>query len=472
MLIRNAEVDSGTTTHLRITDATVTDIDPQLQALAGEEVLEADGALLLPGLQDHHLHLLALASALDSVVCGPPQVRTAEELAQSLLQHAAANAGDSEGWIRGIAYHESVAGNIDRDWLDRLLPARPLRIQHRSGRLWILNSCALDLLCTGEDTPLERIGGRPTGRLYDADEWLRQRIGRRLPALARASGLLASFGVTGITDASAHNGHDEIRHFAAEQARRHLLQDVLAMGGPALDHAAASDGVRIGARKIYLREATLPTLEAMCADIIAAHAAGRAVAIHCVTVAELVFALVALSEAGHHRDDRIEHASVAPPDVLPLLAAASVTVVTQPNFVYERGDTYLAEVGAADRPWLYRGQGFLDAGIALAAGTDAPFGEADPWRAMHAAVTRRTRGGAIIGSSEALSPERALALFSAAAQDPGGPPRRIVPGSRADLCLLDRPWREARRDLSAVRVQATLKAGHVIWRRQTSAPAI
>ena len=122
MLIRNAEVDSGTTTDLRLTDAIVTGIGPQLEALAGEEVLEADGGLLLPGLQDHHLHLLALAGALDSAACGPPQVRTAEELAQSLLQHAAANAGDSEGWIRGIGYHQSVAGDIDRDWLDRLLP--------------------------------------------------------------------------------------------------------------------------------------------------------------------------------------------------------------------------------------------------------------------------------------------------------------------------------------------------------------
>ncbi len=472
MLIRNAEVDSGTTTDLRLTDAIVTGIGPQLEALAGEEVLEADGGLLLPGLQDHHLHLLALAGALDSAACGPPQVRTAEELAQSLLQHAAANAGDSEGWIRGIGYHQSVAGDIDRDWLDRLLPTRPLRIQHRSGRLWILNSCALNLLCAGDDAPLERIAGRPTGRLYDGDEWLRQRLGRRLPALARASGLLASVGVTGVTDASPHNGPDEIRHFAAEQARRHLLQDVLAMGGAELDHAAASDGLRIGARKLYLREASLPTLEAMRADIMAAHAAGRAVAIHCVTVTELVFALVALGEAGHQHGDRIEHASVAPPEVLPMLAAAGVTVVTQPNFVYERGDAYLAEVGAAELPWLYRGRGFLDAGIALAAGTDAPFGEADPWRAMHAAVTRRSRNGALMDGAEALSPERALALFSASAQDPGGPPRRIVPGSRADLCLLDRPWREARRDLSAVRVQATLKAGQVIWQRQPRAPAI
>lgn len=467
MLIRNAEIEFAAIVDLRIANEAVTDIGHQLQAHAGEDVLEADGAALLPGLLDHHLHLAALASSLKSAVCGPPLVRTADELAQSLLQSAAASSGDSDAWIRGIAYHESVAGDIDRDWIDRVLPARPVRIQHRSGRLWIVNSCALEHLGSGDDAPVERVAGRPTGRIYDADAWLRQRLARELPPLMQASTLLASYGVTGVTDASPNNGLREIGHFSAEQVRGHLLQDVLALGAATLDGATGTLGLRIGARKIHLREAALPDFDVICAEIDAAHAAGRPVAIHCVTLVELVFALTALAEAGHHRHDRIEHASVVPPDVLPLLAAAGVTVVTQPNFVYERGDDYLAEVSEVDRPWLYRCQGLLDAGIALAGSTDAPFGSADPWRAMHAAVTRRTSSGALIGSSEALSPKRALALFSTDAQDPGGPPRRIAPGSRADLCLLDRSWREAQRDLSAVRVQATFKAGRMIWRRPT-----
>ena len=46
---------------------------------------------------------------------------------------------------------------------------------------------------------------------------------------------------------------------------------------------------------------------------------------------------------------------------------------------------------------LERHRRVRDAGIGLAAGTDAPFGDADPWAAMQAAVTRRTRAGATIG---------------------------------------------------------------------------
>lgn len=470
MLIRNAEIGFADSIHLRIAGAVVAEIGKELQAKPGEEVLEANGGALLPGLLDHHLHLIALASSLDSVPCGPPHVQTADELAQSILEHAGRIGGGNE-WIRGFAYHESVAGEIDRDWLDDVLSSRPVRIQHRSGRLWILNSCALEQLGDRADAPLERYAGRATGRIYDADDWLRASLARELPSLARASQLLASYGITGVTDASPHNSFAEVRHYSAEKTYGHLLQDVLVMGDASLDYGSNANGVLIGARKILLRENDLPNFSALCADIATAHGADRPIAIHCVTVTELVFALTALAEAGHHRGDRIEHASIAPPDLLPMLAEAGVTVVTQPNFIYERGDAYLADVAQADIPWLYRGLGFIDAGIPLAAGTDAPFGDGNPWQAMHAAVTRCTRGGRIIGSAEGTSPERALALFLAEPQSPGGPQRHIVPSVIADLCLLDRPWREARRDLSAVRVLATLKAGRIAWRREDHPPS-
>ena len=36
-----------------------------LRPRPGEQVIEADGAALLPGLHDHHLHLASLAAALE-----------------------------------------------------------------------------------------------------------------------------------------------------------------------------------------------------------------------------------------------------------------------------------------------------------------------------------------------------------------------------------------------------------------------
>jgi predicted amidohydrolase YtcJ len=157
---------------------------------------------------------------------------------------------------------------------------------------------------------------------------------------------------------------------------------------------------------------------------------------------------------------------VAPPELAARIAALGLCVVAQPHFVRERGDAYAVEVDPADLPWLHRAHGLEAAGVALGAGTDAPFGVPDPWRAMRAAVERRTGSGARLGADEALAPERALALFTSPPEAPGAAPRRVVPGAAADLCLLDRPWAAARAALDGACVAATLVAGRVVYRRE------
>ena len=78
---------------------------------------------------------------------------------------------------------------------------------------------------------------------------------------------------------------------------------------------------------------------------------------------------------------------------------------------------------------------------------------------MRAAVTRLTDDGRVIGECEALTPERALALFTTHADNPGGPARRIAAGEPADLCLLKRNWGEARNRLDSDEVAATVMGG-------------
>ena len=470
MLIRQAEINFNEVVDLRIAEGRIAAIAAQLHTRDGEVVIEAEGAALVPGLHDHHLHLASLAASRASLQCGPPQLHGAAELAETLREQVGGT-----GWLRGIGYHESVAGDIDRHWIDRNLCCRPVRIQHRGGRLWVLNSLALQVLGVSDagDDPLERIDGRLSGRLYDNDTWLRQRLGRERPNLAEVSRHLASLGVTGVTDTSPDNSPEEVRWLRQAQRRGELLQEVLVMGNDSLDGfdagpaicAAEVPRLLIGPRKFHLHEAHLPDYETLCADIRCAHQAGRNVAFHCVTRTELVFTLGALREAGAWPGDRIEHAAVTPPELLDELRQLGLTVVSQPGFIAERGDSYLAEVDAADQPWLYRLKAFLDAGVPLAGSTDAPFGEADPWKAMDAAVARLTARGHAIGAAEALSPEQALALFTSPLHAPGQALCRIEVGAAADLCLLDAAWGRARLDLAAVRPRLTLRCGRVIWAR-------
>jgi predicted amidohydrolase YtcJ len=462
VLIAGAEIEGIGPLDVRIAAGRIAEIGRGLAHRTGEKRLDAAGGALLPGLHDHHLHLFALAAAEASLRCGPPAVRDAETLAKAL-----ASAGGSGGWIRGIGYHESVAGELDRERLDALVPDRPARIQHRSGALWVVNSAAVERLGLdrGADAPgVERApDGRATGRLYRCDAWLRERIEPgQPPSLDGVSRRLAAFGVTGVTDATVTNGSGELELLIAAAERGALRQRVVVMGSAELPEATHPHVAR-GAVKLLLDERDLPDFEELRGTIADAHRRQRPVAIHCVTRAELVLATAAFEAAGSRAGDRIEHAAVAPPDALPPLAELGLSVVTQPNFVRERGDAYLADVDARDLPWLYRGSGFLEASVSLGGGTDAPFGEPDPWAAMRAAVDRNTEGGSALGPGEALTPERALALFTSPAAAPGDPPRPIEVGAAADLCLLDRPWSQARSELSSAHAAAAIRDGDLIW---------
>ncbi len=467
MLIRAAEVAGRAPLDVRIARDRISEIGAALARARGEPVVEARGGALLAGLHDHHVHLHALAAAQTSVACGPPAVTSADELAAAL--HSPAARG--RGWLRGVAYHESVAGPLDRDRLDAWVADRPLRVQHRSGALWVLNSAAV--------AELERAGaawpngaqrdarGRVTGRLFRADAWLRAQLRSEAPELAAVGARLASYGVTGATDASASNDRAALDHLCEAAASGALPQQLRVMGEPGLPEPASAGVARVarGAVKAMLDEPNLPDFDAFCAQIRAAHDQGRSFAVHCVTRAQGLFAAAAFREAGARRGDRLEHASVAPPELVDLAAGLGLTVVTQPHFIAERGDDYRRDVDPEDLPWLYRARGWLAAGVALGAGSDAPYGSPDPWCGMAAAARRASAAGAALGPDEALSPEQALALYAAPLCEPGGPARAVAVGAVADLCLLDRPWRDARARLTSEDVRVTWCAGRAVWQR-------
>jgi predicted amidohydrolase YtcJ len=484
--MRPRESDSGREglMDLRCEGGRIVELARHITPRPGEFVLEAKGGALIPGLHDHHLHLLALAADLASTPCGPPQVESRSALADALHR-----ATPVAGWLRGTGYFESVAGPLDRRVLDTIAPSHPLRIQHRSGAMWFLNSRAIDALGldrTACPAGVERDeSGRATGRLFRSDGWLRERLpATRPPDLVLVGARLASAGVTSVTDATPSNGRAEAGIFREAQRsgallqRLHLMGD-LSLGGlsrhgrsredlSARDVSAkdlstrheGDDGIfEVDAHKILLDEPILPELDRLVAQIEAAHDTGRSVAIHCVTRTEMHFALAALDAAGVLGGDRIEHASVAPAEAVARVKQLGVRIATQPNFVAERGDAYRSDVAVRDFPHLYRVRSWIDAGVPLAGGTDAPFGDPDPWHAMHAAVHRRSRSGEILGATETVSPEVALSLFTKGFGKSGG--------GRADLCLLDAPWRRVREDLSKDHVVATLRAGKLIWSRAT-----
>jgi hypothetical protein len=336
--------------------------------------------------------------------------------------------------------------------------------------MWLLNSAGLDTLLELAAAPPGLIKGPDgfTGHLFDEDDWLRATLAAQSPGFAEVSASLAAFGITGLTEMSPRNEAGMAAHFAGEMASGALSQRVVLAGALALSDVHAGPW-QLGPAKLHLHEAALPDFDAATQFIATAHHRERPVAIHCTTEVELVFALAALEAAGAIAGDRIEHAGIAGDDHVARIAELGLAVVSQPHFIAERGDAYLRDVEPRHHGDLYRLAGFARAGIALAAGSDAPFGGSDPWAAMRAAISRRTPDGQIIGPNEALSPEAALALFLAAPQDLSRQ-RHITPGEPAGLCLLTVPWQVARTRLSADDVRATIIGGSIVHNRVDQPP--
>ena len=279
MIIRNAEIRG------KIRDVLLS--GDRIQAIGkdigGDEVFDANGGALIPGLHDHHIHLNALAAAMNSVRCGPPEVTSKPQLIKALNQ-------EREGWLRGVGYHQSVAEDIDRAWLDKYGPARPIRIQHRSGRLWILNSRAMAEL--GINKP-------ENGRLLDSDLKIRTRSA--FPDLGPLVQRLLSYGITGVTEVTPSNGRAEYENYIRAAAPLRLS----IMGHSDLSPSESQH------LKLHYHDHDLPALDALADEMKQAHISGRNIAAHCVTRAELMLTLAALEIAGPVYGDRIEHAAIA-----------------------------------------------------------------------------------------------------------------------------------------------------------------
>ncbi len=469
---------------------------PSLSKLRGPrtQVIDCHGGALLPGFHDAHCHLLSLASSLTSIDCGPTNASTIPELIH-LLRRAAKRL-PPDRWVKARGYDHLRLGEKRhplRGDLDAAVPRHPLRLEHRSGHATVLNTRAMQLLGITRHTPdppqgviMRDAAGDPTGLFLEMSAHISELAApyrdqdELLDGVARANSLLLSRGVTSIQDAGPDNTLDRWRLFQSLKQEARLVPRITMMVGrrhaphfieQGLVTGSGDDALRIGAVKFMLTLTTghlYPSIEDLAPETYALSRAGFQLAFHAVEEEAIIAAarLIAATPASALRH-RIEHCSEGTPSALAQVRQSGAIVVTNPGFIYHRGDAYLSSVSPRLLPCLYPLASLAASKIKWAASSDAPVSPPDPLTAIYAAVTRRTGSGEPLGRDQAIPVVDALAAWTSGAAYSCHQETRlgaISPAKLADLVLLDRdPTEVPPEQLKDLKAIMTVAGGRIAW---------
>ncbi len=487
LLLRNARVGlGGPVRHVSITGGRVTairDEPPGPAETEGAENVDLQGATLLPGLWDAHVHSVQWARARRRIDLGG--ARSAGEAARLVRPHLrppGAGGGPSGGLVEGFGFRDAL-------WPDRpdksLLPAdRPIvLISNDLHTVW-LSQAALALIGRGD---------HPTGVLrerecYDAlaalpppprevmDGWV-----------AEATVAAARLGVIGVLDFEfADNVTEWSRRVREEHVAvrvvcsipGHRLDDAIAGGLRTGDPVPDSGGLlEVGPVKIFV-DGSLNTRTAYCdepysgsgdlgrletppeelvATMTLAARHGLQLAVHAIGDHASSIALDAFDAVGG--PGRIEHAQLVRAADFARFARPGLVAGVQP--AHAPDDREVADVhwrGRTSRAYAYAD--LLAAGAALELGSDAPVAPLDPWDGIASAVTRTD------DERPAWHPEQAVPLRAALAAAARGR-SAVREGDPADLMILERdPSLLSPAELRRPRVLGTLLAGR--WTHRES----
>jgi predicted amidohydrolase YtcJ len=469
-----------------------------LKALVGPRthLIRLAGRTVAPGFIDCHLHFMegaAVATGLSVVRC-----RTIGDLLADL--RVTASKTPPGNWLRAFGCDESLMHERrgpTRAELDASVGRNPLRLRHQTLHASWLNSraiAAFGLEAPGFKPPagawLDREpSGRLTGFVTGMDEWLSQRLPRvttaELEARTRTfSRDLAAGGITAFTDATVRNGPDDLATLARLTASGAIGQRAAMMIGQGqadsivtASKVADAGGIRVAGMKFMDVARWEPA--PLARRVARALSQSLDVAFHATEVEELEAALVAIELARRDVNPRIlestvcriEHGGLIPDGYPERIAALGVWVVTNPGFVHYRGPKYAADPGLA--PYLYRARSLLDAGVQLAAGTDAPVTPGKPLTAIATAATRLSIDGDELGPAEKITIREGRDLFTlAAARLSRLNAGEIAPGRLADLIVLAAdPLTLTPAEISNLAVDLTIVAGRPIYERGRPAAA-
>ncbi|WP_341503789.1 amidohydrolase [Gallaecimonas sp. GXIMD4217] len=476
----------------------------------GARVRDLDGRTVLPGLIDAHGHVMGLGfNALRVDLAGTTSLAQALDRVRRFARKNPAPA-----WITGRGWNQEL-------WPDRRMPRardlalvedpRPIWLRRVDGHAGWANQAALKLAGITAKTKAPEGGailrdkdGRPTGVLVDNAMALVERLipepseAEKEAALTAALQILAGVGLTSVHDAGVDL--DSWQRFERRGDRLSSRLHVMLAAEPALwqrlgvQQPRFDDRLQARAVKLYADGALGSRGAALLADyhdkpghrglmiyqpgeleslIRQAAGLGFQVNVHAIGDAgnrRVLDAFAALpKDQRQGRRHRIEHAQVVALEDIPRFKALDIIASVQPS--HATSDMNMAEnrLGKQRIRGAYAWQRFLDAGVAIAAGSDFPVESANPFYGLYAAVSRQDHQGKPRDGwygDQALTREQALygftrgAAFAAFMEDRVG---ALAPGQWADLLILDRDYFQVPvAEIWQLRPRETWLAGEVV----------
>ena len=462
----------------------------------GTRRVDLDGACVIPGFDDCHMHILSLGLSLQQLDIRPDKAPSITDI-QRLIGRAESSSKD-EDWILGRGYNQNLLAerrHPNRHDLDAVSGNHSVVLWHTSGHVLTANSRALNLAGITSDTSPPPGGeidrndsGEPTGVLKErAMDLMRRALPPPSPdqahdAILAASSALAREGITSASDAATgqHAGITaEVEAYVAALETGNLktrmvlmpmAQDVVtAAGAPDamppnnLSAGAHPTWLRIGAMKIFADGALTTRTAAMRKPyegsdedgiltwepselvriVREAHQLGWPVATHAIGDRAVEVVLDAYESTQAHSEDRmrIEHCTICDSGLVARMKAMNVIPVLQPEDIAVLGDAYpasLGEVRAANNSPV---SWFREAGLHIAFSSDRPVTPGNPLAGIRAAVERTTASGVVLGPGHHIDAEMALTYYtggSAYATRTEVDKGRLSPGFLADFAVVDR----------------------------------
>ena len=460
------------------------------------QLIDCQGMTIIPGFNDAHIHIFATASNSIGVDCGYNLVSSITDIGQRLKEKA--DKVTSDVWVKGFGYHEFnlIEKAHPTRWdLDNWVPHHPVRLRHSSGHAIVLNSKALALVGIDKTTADPVYGvidrfedtGEPTGLLLEMNEYLEGKIpppheheiNRGLTDFNRNC---IQMGITSLQDANPMNSLEDWNAFLSKVNEKIIEPDVRMMVSINAVEEFISEGLLFGSSAGSLTLSSVkimsglttgalyPPTEELENKIRYAGENGFQVAIHGVEAevnSEIVRLMYKSRASFGILSNRIEHLSECPPELIADIYKQKITVVTQPGFIYYRGDKYKEEIPVNRQEWLYRIGSLHNAGVKIGIGSDSPVIPINPMYSIYSAITRKTASGNVLNVKEAVSVEDIIEMYTLGSAYAGNEDKikgSIKPGHKADLIVLDSDPTVVDYELiKSIKNVMTIVSGEVLW---------